>query len=64
MVDTGQRLFFPLDADMPAGRYRVRVDLEAGPGGYLTLSRVTPGLFAQRTLSRMTDEADDFQTTN
>jgi len=54
-VDGGQAFFIPLGGDLPAGRYRLRVDLEAGPGGYLLLSRLTPGLNAERVLLRERD---------
>lgn len=54
-VDGGQAFFIPLDGDLPPGRYRLRVDLEAGPGGYLLLSRLTPGLHAERVLLRERD---------
>lgn len=54
-VDGGQAFFIPLGGDLPAGRYRLRVDLEAGPGGYLLLSRLTPGLHGKRVLLRERD---------
>ena len=54
-VDGGQAFFIPLGGDLPAGCYRLRIDLEAGPGGYLLLSRLTPGLHAERVLLRERD---------
>ncbi|MBT8329990.1 MAG: hypothetical protein KJN87_09815 [Desulfofustis sp.] len=46
----GQRFFFPIGADIPPGSYRIVVNLEQGPGGYLIFSRVEPGTFSYRTL--------------
>ena len=51
-VDQGQLLFLPLGEDLPPGRYRLHLRL-ADPGeAYLSLSRLTPGRFAQRLLRR------------
>lgn len=47
-ADEGQTCFFPVGADLPPGRYRVRVELEGGPGGYVILARTTPGEYERR----------------
>ena len=47
-ADRGQSFFLPLGADLPPGTYRLRFTLEQGPGGYLSLARITPGTFEQR----------------
>lgn len=47
-VDGGRAFFIPLGSDLPAGRYRVRMELDQGPGGYLILARLTPGKSSQR----------------
>ncbi len=48
MVGPERRFVVPLGADLPAGRYTLRVVLEGGPELYLVLSRTTPGIVAQR----------------
>ena len=48
VVDEGQTCFFPIGADLPPGRYRLRVDLEEGPGGYVILTRTNPGPYEKR----------------
>ena len=57
----GQRFLFPLGTDIPPGEYRIVVNLENGPGGYLVLSRVEPGSFSYRTLAK---EPNTVETTN
>ena len=57
----GQRFLFPIGADIPSGRYRIVVDLERGPKGYLILSRVEPGSFSYRSLAQ---EPHLMETTN
>jgi hypothetical protein len=47
-VDLGQPFFFSMHADLPQGDYLVRIELEQGKGGFLTLSRVNPGQFEER----------------
>jgi hypothetical protein len=47
-VDPGQDFFFPLGDDLPPGHYRVRMELVEGPGGYVCLSRITPGAYERR----------------
>ena len=48
MVGPERRFVVPLGADLPAGRYTLRVVLEGGAELYLVLSRTTPGIVAQR----------------
>lgn len=47
-VDRGQLFIIPLGSDLPPGNYRIHVGLERGTGGYLALSKITPGLYQQR----------------
>jgi hypothetical protein len=47
-VDGGRAFFIPLGSDLPAGRYRLRMELDQGPGGYLILARLSPGTSSQR----------------
>ena len=47
-VDVGQPFFFPIGQDAPAGRYRIRLRLEQGAAGYLTLLKLNRGLFESR----------------
>jgi hypothetical protein len=49
-VDGGQSLFFPIHGDIPPGRYRVRVDVEEGAGGYVVFSRILPGIHEERLI--------------
>ncbi|MDX8405203.1 MAG: hypothetical protein R8K50_03540 [Mariprofundus sp.] len=48
ITDQGQPFFISLAGDLPPGNYRLHVALEGGPGGYLLLSRIVPGLVAER----------------
>lgn len=48
LVGPERRFVVPLGADLPAGRYTLRVVLEGGRELYLVLSRTTPGIVAQR----------------
>ncbi|MDP2828868.1 MAG: hypothetical protein Q8O37_09690 [Sulfuricellaceae bacterium] len=48
--DQGQAFFIPLAQDLPSGKYPLHVKLESGPGAYLLLSRIVPGLAAERKL--------------
>lgn len=50
MVDRGQSFFIPLGAELPPGKYRLYFTLEQGSEGYLTMSRVTPGIFRERKI--------------
>ena len=49
-VTEGQLFSIPLGSDLPPGRYHIQFDLEDGPGGYLILSKLTPGVSEQRTV--------------
>lgn len=49
-VTEGQLFSVPLGSDLPPGRYRIQLELEDGPGGYLILSKITPGVSEQRTV--------------
>ena len=49
-TDQGQPFFMPLAPDLPPGKYTVHVELERGPGGYLLLSRIVPGLADERKI--------------
>ena len=51
-VDSGQPFFLPLGHDLPPGHYRIRINLESGPSGYLTMAKLTPGRFAERRFFR------------
>src|SRR5262249_10817713 len=46
--DPGPAFFFPRGNGLARGKYRVRLDLEEGPGGYVCLSRVAPGAYERR----------------
>jgi len=48
-VDAGQPVFLPIPEGAP-GRYRIHVELQEGPGGYLLLSCLTTDLQARRRL--------------
>jgi hypothetical protein len=47
-VDSGQPFFLPIGHDVPAGRYHIRLRLERGPPGYLTLVELKRGVFESR----------------
>ena len=47
-TDAGQPIFLPLGSDLPPGSYRIRFALEQGPGGYLSISKITPGAYEAR----------------
>lgn len=51
-TDPGRLLFLPMGRDLPSGRYRVRFDLENGPGGYMIFSKITLGQFEKRDFFR------------
>lgn len=51
-VGEGRKFFFPTGGDLPPGKYTIAVSLEDGPGGYIILSRITPGIYASRRLNR------------
>lgn len=43
-------IYLPFGADMPPGRYRIRVITDKPAGGYLLLSRTTPGIAPRRVI--------------
>lgn len=49
-TDQGQAFFIPMAQDLPPGKYPLHAVLESGPGGYLLVSRIVPGLAAERKL--------------
>jgi hypothetical protein len=49
-VTTGQFLAIPLGDDLPPGLYRLQMDIEQGPGGYVIFSKITPGVVEQRSV--------------
>lgn len=51
-VAQGQRLFFRLGSDLPAGSYRLRIWENNRKPGYLQLYRVIPGRHSQRRIGR------------
>jgi len=50
LVTTGQVLAVPLGDDLRPGWYRIQMDLEQGPGGYVIFSKITPGVAEQRSV--------------
>lgn len=46
--DAGRPAYIPFPADVPPGRYRIVFSVEAGPPGYLAVSRLTPGVANER----------------
>lgn len=49
-TDQGQAFFIPMAQDLPPGKYPLHATLERGTGGYLLVSRIVPGLAAERKL--------------
>jgi hypothetical protein len=47
-VESGQPFFLPIGHDVPVGRYRIRLRLEQGPPGYITLAKRNRGVFEIR----------------
>lgn len=47
-ADAGQTFLFPVGADVPPGRYRVRVEPGAGVTGFLLMARSLPGGYDRR----------------
>lgn len=58
-LESGQLFFMRLGSDLPPGDYHVHFDLESGTGGYLSLSRVLPGLFEERKFYKERGVTDD-----
>jgi len=52
LLDGGRRFFIPLGADLLPGTYSVEVHLRAGDAGWLTMSKVTGGDFADARFFR------------
>lgn len=51
-LNAGERFFIPVNSDLPAGQYRITISLADGAPGFITLSKVTPGMHAQRYFYR------------
>jgi hypothetical protein len=49
-TDPGQVCFFPVGKDVPPGRYRIRIEPESGPGGFVILARTIPGPYEKRLI--------------
>ncbi|MDH5552389.1 MAG: hypothetical protein OEX82_03575, partial [Nitrosomonas sp.] len=49
-VDYGYPFFITLGEDLPVGRYHIIFALEEGLDSYLSLSKVTPGVFQEREI--------------
>lgn len=49
-VTTGQFLAIPLGDDLGPGLYRIHLELEQGPGGYIIVSKITSGVTEQRSV--------------
>lgn len=58
-TDAGQPFFIPLPAGAPRGTYRITLLPEAGPRGWIALSRVTPGVVPRRQLSLETSSDEE-----
>lgn len=58
-LESGQLFFVRLGSDLSPGDYHVRFDLESGAGGYLSMSRVLPGLFEERKFYKERGLTDD-----
>ncbi|MCB1803665.1 MAG: hypothetical protein KDJ99_00500, partial [Candidatus Competibacteraceae bacterium] len=50
-TDSGQTFFLPLGSDLAAGEYLIRLALQQGPPGYISVYRLQAGVFAERRLS-------------
>lgn len=48
--DAGRPAYIPFPIEAPLGRYRISFSIEQAPPGYLAVSRLTPGVAAQRRL--------------
>jgi len=60
-LDKGQRFYFPLGSDLPEGQYKLNINLEKGPKGYMLLYRIVPGIFSKRILKK---EVNQYSTSN
>ena len=54
-VSRGQPFYISLGEELPPGRYQLDFDIESGVGGYLSFSKVTPGIFQQREIFQEKD---------
>ena len=50
-TDSGQTFFLPLGSDLAPGEYLIRLALQQGPPGYISVYRLQAGVFAERRLS-------------
>lgn len=55
LTDVGQSFFIQLPEGAPTGLYRFSVKLQSGSGGYLLLSRLTPGIKPTRRILHESD---------
>ena len=51
-MSNGERFAIPINADLPAGTYRLRLSLAKGAAGYITLSQIKAGKYDQRRFYR------------
>lgn len=51
-VTNGERFSIPLNSDLPAGAYRIRIALAKGAAGYIMLSQIKAGVHEQRRFYR------------
>ena len=58
-LENGQLFFIRFGSDLPPGDYHVHINLESGTGGYISLSRVLPGLFEERKFYKERGVTDD-----
>lgn len=51
-LSNGERFTIPLNSDLPAGAYHLRIALTKGQAGYITLSQIKAGVHQQRRFYR------------
>lgn len=51
-LSNGERFSIPLNSDLPAGAYHIRIGLAKGAAGYITLSQIKAGVHEQRRFYR------------
>jgi hypothetical protein len=54
-LTNGERFAIPLNSDLPAGAYRIRLALAKGAEGLVTLSQIKAGNYEQRRFFRETE---------
>ncbi|MGZ8944409.1 MAG: hypothetical protein ACXW1W_03175 [Methylococcaceae bacterium] len=54
-LTNGELFAIPINADLPAGAYRVRIALANGPAGLISLSQIRVGVHGQRRFYRETE---------